>query len=44
MGAAWRGPRQRQFDQVLAMIRGVKELGLEACCTLGMVTEARRGG
>ncbi len=45
MGAAWRevkdGP---QFDRVLAMIRGVKELDLEACCTLGMVTadQARR--
>jgi biotin synthase len=39
MGAAWRevknGP---QFDRVLEMIRGVKSLGLEACCTLGMVT------
>ena len=39
MGAAWReikdGP---QFDQVLEMVRGVKALGLEACCTLGMLT------
>ena len=39
MGAAWRevkdGP---QFDRVLEMVRGVKELGLEACCTLGMLT------
>jgi biotin synthase len=45
MGAAWReikdGP---QFDRVLDMVRGVKELGLEACCTLGMLTpdQARR--
>ena len=45
MGAAWRevkdGPA---FDRVLDMVRGVKELGLEACCTLGMLTEeqARR--
>ncbi len=45
MGAAWRevkdGP---QFDRVLEMVRGVKRLGLEACCTLGMLTEdqARR--
>jgi biotin synthase len=45
MGAAWRevkdGP---MFDRVLAMVRGVKSRGLEACCTLGMVTEdqARR--
>lgn len=40
MGAAWRevkdGPA---FDRVLAMVRGVKEVGLEACVTLGMVTE-----
>jgi biotin synthase len=45
MGAAWREVRDNaQFDQVLEMIRGVKALGLEACCTLGMVTEdqARR--
>jgi biotin synthase len=39
MGAAWRevkdGP---QFDSVLAMVRGVKGLGLEACCTLGMLS------
>ena len=40
MGAAWRevkdGPA---FDRVLDMVRGVKELGLEACCTLGMLTD-----
>jgi biotin synthase len=39
MGAAWRevkdGPA---FDRVLSMVRGVKEIGLEACVTLGMVT------
>src|SRR5262245_31427750 len=45
MGAAWRevkdGPA---FDRVLDMVRGVKALGLEACCTLGMLTDeqARR--
>lgn len=40
MGAAWREVKDnRQFDQVLEMIRGVKDLGMEACCTLGMVTE-----
>ena len=45
MGAAWRevkdGPA---FDSVLQMVRGVRELGMEACCTLGMLTEdqARR--
>ncbi|MFZ5444033.1 MAG: biotin synthase BioB [Myxococcota bacterium] len=42
MGAAWRevkdGP---QFDSVLEMVRGVKSLGMEACCTLGMLTESQ---
>lgn len=42
MGAAWRevkdGPA---FDRVLAMVRGVKAEGLEACVTLGMVTESQ---
>jgi biotin synthase len=42
MGAAWRevkdGP---QFDSVLQMVRGVKALGLEACCTLGMVSDSQ---
>jgi biotin synthase len=45
MGAAWREVKDNaQFDRVLDMIRGVKALDLEACCTLGMVTEdqARR--
>ena len=45
MGAAWREVRDgAQFDRVLEMIRGVKSLDLEACCTLGMITadQARR--
>ena len=45
MGAAWREVRDgAPFDRVLEMIRGVKALGLEACCTLGMVSDdqARR--
>jgi biotin synthase len=37
MGAAWRGPKQRDVDQVAAMVRGVKALGLETCATLGML-------
>jgi len=44
MGAAWRevkdGP---QFDEVLEMVRGVRALGLEACCTLGMLTPQQAG-
>ena len=40
MGAAWREVRDgEQFDSVLKMVRGVKALGLEACCTLGMLKE-----
>ncbi|MEM9068525.1 MAG: biotin synthase BioB [Myxococcota bacterium] len=40
MGAAWRDARKGPaFSQVLDMVRGVRELGLEACCTLGMLTE-----
>jgi biotin synthase len=40
MGAAWReAPRGREFGQVLEMVRGVSALGMEVCCTLGMLTE-----
>lgn len=42
MGAAWREVREgAQFDDVLAMVRGVRELGMEACCTLGMLNESQ---
>ncbi|HET9552773.1 MAG TPA: biotin synthase BioB [Anaeromyxobacteraceae bacterium] len=47
MGAAWREPKDGpQFEAVLEMVRGVRALGLEACCTLGMLTDeqARRLG
>ena len=40
MGAAWRNVRDgKQFDRVLEMISGIDALGLEVCCTLGMLTE-----
>jgi biotin synthase len=40
MGAAWRSiPGGAPFDRVLEMVRGVRALGMEACCTLGMLTE-----
>jgi biotin synthase len=45
MGAAWREAKDgRGFDRVLDMVKGVRDLGMEACCTLGMLTEdqARR--
>jgi len=41
MGAAWRGPKDRDLEPVLAMVREVKALGLEACCTLGMLREGQ---
>lgn len=42
MGAAWREVKEGPaFDRVLDMVRGVKELGLEACCTLGMLSEGQ---
>ena len=37
MGAAWRGPKDRELEQILPMIRQVKGLGLETCATLGML-------
>jgi len=41
MGAAWRGPKDRDLDHVEAMVRGVKELGMEACVTLGMLEDGQ---
>lgn len=38
MGAAWRNPNERDFQMVLTMVRGVKDMGMEACCTLGMLS------
>src|ERR1051325_3602188 len=40
MGAAWRqAPDGREFDSVLETVRAVAELGMEVCCTLGMLTQ-----
>ena len=40
MGAAWREVRDnRDFDKVLEMVKGVNGMGMEVCCTLGMLTE-----
>ena len=42
MGAAWRSaPEGAEFEQVLEMVRGVRSLGMEACCTLGMLTVSK---
>ncbi len=39
MGAAWRNPTDKSLDKVIPMIKGVKELGMETCVTLGMLTQ-----
>lgn len=40
MGAAWRELRDnKDFDKVLDMVKGVSQMGMEVCCTLGMLTE-----
>src|SRR4051812_37268754 len=35
MGAAWRGPKQRDLDRVADMVKAVRDIGLETCATLG---------
>jgi len=39
MGAAWRNPTDKSLDRVIEMIQAVRELGMETCVTLGMLTE-----
>jgi biotin synthase len=41
MGAAWRGPKDRDLEPVIDMIRTVKALGLETCATLGLLREGQ---
>ena len=41
MGAAWRSPKDRDVENVCAMLEGVKALGLETCATLGMLTSGQ---
>lgn len=42
MGAAWREVRDnRDFDKVIDMVKGVNQMGMEVCCTMGMLTEAQ---
>lgn len=41
MGAAWRGPKQRDLEPVLKMISEVKAMGLETCATLGMLKDGQ---
>ncbi|MEL0210693.1 MAG: biotin synthase, partial [Novosphingobium sp.] len=37
MGAAWRNPKERDMPAIIAMIKGVREMGMETCMTLGML-------
>jgi biotin synthase len=41
MGAAWRGPKDKDMDRVTEMIGAVKSLGLETCVTLGMLKDGQ---
>jgi biotin synthase len=41
MGAAWRNPKDRDMDAIVAMVEGVRAMGMETCMTLGMLTPAQ---
>ncbi len=41
MGAAWRGPKQRDLERVVEMVKAVRALGLETCATLGLLKEGQ---
>ncbi|MFT4184041.1 MAG: biotin synthase BioB [Rhizobium sp.] len=43
MGAAWRNPKERDMEALVAMVEGVKALGMETCMTLGMLTPEQSG-
>ncbi|WP_213774073.1 biotin synthase BioB [Bradyrhizobium sp. dw_78] len=43
MGAAWRNPKPRDMEAVVAMVKGVKALGMETCMTLGMLDREQSG-
>ncbi|KPV41022.1 biotin synthase [Thiohalorhabdus denitrificans] len=41
LSAAWRGPKDKDLDQVTEMVAAVKEMGMETCATLGMLREGQ---
>lgn len=43
MGAAWRNPKDRDMLAIVAIVKGVRAMGLETCMTLGMLTPAQAG-
>ena len=43
MGAAWRNPKDRDMPAIVEMVKGVRQMGMETCMTLGMLTPAQAG-
>ncbi len=41
MGAAWRNPKDRDMPAIIEMVKGVRQMGMETCMTLGMLTPAQ---
>jgi biotin synthase len=41
MGAAWRNPKDRDMPAIIAMVKGVRAMGMETCMTLGMLSETQ---
>lgn len=41
MGAAWRNPKDRDMPAIIAMVKGVRQMGMETCMTLGMLSESQ---
>ena len=41
MGAAWRNPKDRDMGAIVSMVKGVRQMGMETCMTLGMLTESQ---
>ncbi|OJU16665.1 MULTISPECIES: biotin synthase BioB [unclassified Sphingomonas] len=41
MGAAWRNPKDRDMPAIIEMVKGVREMGMETCMTLGMLTPSQ---
>lgn len=41
MGAAWRGPKERDLAQVVELVKAVRDLGLETCATLGLLRDGQ---
>ncbi len=43
MGAAWRNPKDRDMPAIIEMVKGVRQMGMETCMTLGMLTQRQAG-